>query len=103
MARHILIDNASGYIWGDSADLNGKIFSGTAVEFAAALDESMGEHGRVYIEARNPRDTSTGYHAYTATDAFPTVSDGQDSETIKAVERDCAYVGFIAITYQDQR
>jgi len=103
MVRHILIDNASGYIWGDSADLNGKIFSGTAVEFAAALDESNGEHGRAYIEAHNPRDTSTGYHVYAATDAIPTVSDGQNSGTIEAVERDCAYVGFIAITYQDRR
>jgi len=97
MDRYILIENNSGFIFGDSADLNGKIFSGTAVEFAAALNESNGEHGRAYIEAHNPRDTSTGYHVYAATDAIPTVSDGQNSETIEAVERDCAYVGFIAV------
>ena len=101
MTRLILIDNGSGCIFGDSADLNGKIFSGTAVEFARALDASNGEHGRVYIEAHNPRNTSTGYHVYAATDAVPTVSDGQDANIIKAVERDCDYAGFVAILDQD--
>ena len=97
MDRFILIDNASGYIWGDSADLNGKLFSGTAVEFARALDDSIGAHGRDYALTHNPRDRSTGYHVYAATDAVPTVWDGQDDETIEAVERDCDYAGFVAI------
>ena len=101
MTRLILIDNSSGYIFGDSADLDGKIFSGTAVEFARALDNSIGVHGRDYALTHNPRDTSTGYHVYAATDAVPTVSDGQDANIIKAVERDCDYAGFVAILDQD--
>ena len=48
MTRYILIDNCSGYIFGDSADLNGRIFTGTPTEYAAALDASIGERGRVY-------------------------------------------------------
>jgi len=97
MDRYILIENNSGFIFGDSADLDGRTFTGTAVEFARALDDSIGAHGRDYALTHNPHDTSTGYHVYAATDAIPTVSDGQDSETIEAVERDCAYVGFIAV------
>jgi len=101
MTRLILIDNSSGYIFGDSADINGKVFSGTEVEFARALDESIVAYGRDYTLTHNPRDTSTGYHVYATTDAIPTVGDGQDSKTIEAVERDCAYVGFIAVFDQD--
>ena len=101
MTRLILIDNSSGYIFGDSADLNGKVFSGTEVEFARALDESIGAYGRDYTLTNNPCDTSTGYHAYAATDAIPTVGDGQDSDTIKADERGCNYIGYIAVFDQD--
>lgn len=47
----------------------------------------------------NPRTTETGYDVYRAdingSDAVPVVQDGQDRETIEAVERDCEYVGFI--------
>jgi hypothetical protein len=100
MARYILIDNGSGYIFADSADLEGKIFTGTPVEFVAAFDASLGEHGREYEElGHNPRDTSTGYHVYRAdidgSEAVPVVQDGQDKETIEAVEQSCRYEGFV--------
>ena len=42
MSRYILIDNNSGCILGDSADLNGKHYVGTPEEYAAALDRSVG-------------------------------------------------------------
>lgn len=98
MARYILIDNHSGYIFGDSADLNGKIFAGTPTEYAAALDASIGEHGRAYEEVSRHALASneTGYHVYRAdingSDAVVTVQDGQDQEMIEAVERDCEYI-----------
>lgn len=103
MPRYILIDNASGYIWGDSADLNGKIFTGSPEEFAEALDVSNGEHGRSYtFGIRAPRDTSTGYHVYRAdvngSKAIPVVTDGQDQETIEAVTRNCTYQGYIEVS-----
>lgn len=101
MARYILIDNHTGYIWGDSADLNGKIFSGTALEFAQALDESNRDHGRTYTEqSRANSSDQTGYHVYRAdidgSDAVTVVHDGQDQETIDAVVSACRYEGFIA-------
>lgn len=101
MARYILIDNYSGYIWGDSADFNGKIFAGTALEFAKALDESIGGEGRTYREQSGPyASNQTGYHVYRAdidgSDAFMIVHDGQNQETIDSVTESCCYEGFIA-------
>jgi hypothetical protein len=102
MARYILIDNNSGFIFGDSADHQGEIFDGTAVEFAKAVDEDIGEYGRSYSELDSCNDTTTGYHVYRAdingSDAIVTIEDGQDQEMIDAVESDCDYLGFIAVT-----
>jgi len=94
MARYILIDNCSGYIFGDSADINGKIFTGSPVETAKTLDESIGTYGRTYEEVgRHALDSNEGgYHVYRADIGVPVVQDGQNEETIAAVERDCAYV-----------
>ena len=106
MARYILIDNCSGFIWGDSADLNNKIFAGTALEFAKALDESIGEHGRTYEEQNRPdASNQIGYHVYRAdidgSDAVTIVRDGQDQETIDAVTESCRYEGFITYYWVD--
>lgn len=104
MARYILIDNGSGYVWGDSADLHGKIFTGSPIEFAQALDESIGEHGRSYEEVSRhtlERD-DTGYHVYKAdvggSDAVTVIYDGQDREVIRAVQDSCEYVTAILCT-----
>jgi hypothetical protein len=100
MARYILIDNISGYIFGDSADLNGKIFVGTPEEFAAALDASIRLARYCYeLDAhKTPRATETGYRVYRAdingSDAVGNFHWGRD--TIDAVERDCRYEGFIS-------
>lgn len=100
MARYILIDNNSGYIYGDSADFAaGRDI--TSIEDAARLmDESIGEHGREYVEHRsNPHSTVTGYHVYRAdvggSEAVAVIHDGQDQETIDAVTESCEYVGFV--------
>lgn len=101
MPRFILIDNNSGYIFGDSADFaSGNQSDLTPVEAARLLDESIGEHGREYSElSSQPRDTRTGYAVYRAdidgSEAVPVVYDGQDQETISAVERDCEFVAFV--------
>lgn len=102
MPRYILIDNYSGYIFGDSADLDGKSFTGSPEEFAEALDKSNGAYGRAYeFGIAPPRDTSTGYHVYRADDgydAIPPVQDGQNQATIEAVQRACTYHGYIAVS-----
>lgn len=103
--RIILIDNNSGYIFGDSADLDGRAFShGTlsetdfALAFAEALDRSIGNDGRSY-RIGNARDGGAGYHAYRAdvdgTDIVPIVHDGQSRQAIDAVESKCQRIGFV--------
>jgi hypothetical protein len=101
MARYILIDNHSGYIFGDTADFA----TGAALEpcdAARTLDESIGEHGRYYdLMRHNPNDTRGGYHVYRAdidgSEAVAVVHDGQDRETIDAVTQSCRYEGFVTI------
>lgn len=101
MARYILIDNYTGYIWGDSADFEGRIFIGTPLEYARALDESLGEHGRIYeMQSSADNGSTTGYHVYRAdingSDAVPVVTDGQSQETIDSVTSSCRYEGFVS-------
>ena len=99
MPRWILIDYNTGFIWGDSADFNGRIFTGSAVDYAKALDVSLGNVGRTYDESGWQRKVQ-GYDVYRAdvkgSDAVATVTDGQDSDQIAAVVRDCTYCGFIS-------
>lgn len=102
MARYILIDSNSGYIFGDSADIDGRIVTGTPSEVAAALDASIGAQDRIYTELTSaPRDTRTGYLVYRAdidgAEAVQVVRDGQDQDTIEAVQRDCEFVCFVEV------
>jgi hypothetical protein len=95
MTRFILVDNASGYVWGDSADLASRVSAcDTPILTAAALDASLGEPWRAYEEVaqRALASNETGYHVYRAPASFPTGIDGQDPAVIEAVERDCEYV-----------
>ena len=100
MARYILICSESGYIFGDSADIDDKIVTGTPAQVAAALDASIGLHDRTYSELHaRPSDGRTGYLVYRAdidgSEVVPLVHDGQDRDTIEQVERLCEYVCFV--------
>jgi hypothetical protein len=130
--RVILIDNYSGFIWGDSADHKGRAFTlddalairvamGTfrpgmrasqqteddfAVAYAAAMDADIGGETRDYemLSSSAARNGGAGYRAYRAdvdgSEAVGVVHDGQDEETIEAVETNCRLLGFIA--YRDR-
>jgi len=103
MARYILIDNASGYIFGDTADFSGVIAQangGSPIDAAREMDEAViGEHGRTYEEVNSLASNETGYHVYRAdvggSDAVVTVWDGQDQDTINAVIASCPLVATI--------
>lgn len=97
MARFIAIDNGSGYIFGDSADLNGQVWIGDdPLDFALALDESLGEHGRIYEDVWRLASNETGYEIYRAdingSEAVAVIHDGQDKDEIRAVEEKCQFV-----------
>lgn len=100
MPRFIIIDNYSGYIWGDSADFDTGNPDGTTDDICEAcrrLDHSIGEYERVYAEASSP--PPSGYTVYRAdingSEAVGNIHDGQDPEMIAAVERDCEFVGYV--------
>lgn len=101
MARLILIDNNSGYIFGDTADFADGRADLTPVEAARLLDEKVvGEFGREYREhSGSPSSTVTGYLVYRAdingSEAVPVVQDGQDQEMIDAVMEQCEFVCFV--------
>ena len=100
MARYILIDSNSGYIFGDTADYGAGRDIDSPIDAARMLDESIGEHGRTYEECSgNPGTTQTGYDVYRAdvdgSDAVAVVWDGQDPDTIAAVIASCRYEGFV--------
>jgi hypothetical protein len=108
--RLILIDNASGYIWGDSADFAASRSMESATDAARQLDESLGEHGRTYEEhgpRYRPASNESAYHVYRADiDGSEAVAvavghDGQDADTIEAVERDCEKLAVVVVTASD--
>lgn len=101
--RLILIDNVSGYIFGDSADFASGRAMESASDAARLLDIAIhGASVRTY-EERGPNHpvpaNATAYHVYRAdiggSEATPVVWDGQDQETIDAVERECSKVAVV--------
>lgn len=95
MARYIIIDAWTGYIFGDTADLDGAARDETPAEACARLDASIGEYGRTYEEVSR-LSSDTGYIVYRADieggEVLPVVTDGQDQDMIEAVERLCERV-----------
>ena len=103
MPRFILIDNASGYIWGDTANVGGKIAAvETPIEACRAIDADVdagGTREREYEEVNSLASNETGYTVYRAdingSEAVGVVQDGQDQDMIEAVQRDCDLVATI--------
>lgn len=109
MARYILIDNCSGYIWGDTADVGGKLIPlGTddesIIEACRAIDADIGEYDREYtiVNCHSLATGETGYFVYRAdirgSEQIANIIDGQDQEMIDAVERDCNLVACVKIS-----
>ncbi len=100
MARYILIKRHSGFVWGDSADLQGRPFVGTPTEFAQALDESYGEFGRQYDEQPFATDhgDADGYLVFAPPADFPVVHDDDSRAGVTRVDIVCAPVCFIAVS-----
>lgn len=110
MARYIFIDNASGYIFVDTADLPGYDGSITdeaqgVIEAARCFNAELGyDPDECSYEVRY--DRSGGDSAYTVyradiggSEMVPVVTNGQDEETIEAVERDCDRVCSLKVTW----
>lgn len=74
MARYILIDQNSGYIWADVEAVD-------PMSAAIAADRETGDYGHEYREV-SASDASAAYHVYTVPADFPAVTDGQSQEQI---------------------
>ncbi|MGA8169819.1 MAG: hypothetical protein WB816_03120 [Methylocystis sp.] len=112
--RLILIDDISGFIFGDTANYrlgrldewidNNSDNDGDTERLsllaARLLDDSIGEHGREYQFVDHDLDhAGAGYSVYRANidglDSPPIVIDGRNREAIDAVRRDCRLEGFV--------
>lgn len=100
MPAYIIQDAYSGYIWGDTRDIDGesKTFQ-NIVDACQGLDLAVGcDEGRTYQQVPRLR-SNDGYIVYRVdidgSEAVPVVMDGQDQETIEAVARDCQLVGYV--------
>lgn len=102
MPRFIMIDSDSGYVFGDTADLNGKLVPcSNPVEACHAMDHAVGEYRRTYREhgpdSHAARRGASGYFVYTAREGqrYPFIHDGQDKADIAAVQRNLTLVAFV--------
>lgn len=88
MARYILIDQTTGYVFGDTADFaNGENM--TPAEAVARLNAHIGGD-----------EPAAGYEVYRAdvrgSEAVAVCQQGDDPDYIEAVRRDCDYIGYVA-------
>ena len=82
MTRFILIDQNSGFVWGE-ADAT------TPIEACRTVDGQIAAPAAHYVE-HGPRSAATydqtgGYYVYEAPADFAEVTDGQDPDQIQAV------------------
>jgi hypothetical protein len=99
MTRYILIESNSGYIWADTVDF-GVGRHERPEQAARRIDKVLDarhadEHS--YILYNGNTSGRDGYYIYRAPNSFRTDYGGQDQDVIEAVERDCAYAGFVAV------
>lgn len=100
MSRLILIDAASGFIFGDTADRWWKMDEGHPagpLEAAESLDRAlMLDTVGLSYEKVSRHDGRATYHVLRAdvdgSDTIPAVWDGQDQDMIDAAWRNCAYI-----------
>jgi hypothetical protein len=80
--RYILIDEYSGYVWGEAV-------ADDPISACREIDADAGlEPDRHYIDIGSERfDGRSGYHVHLAPDDFVGGDDGRDQEYINAVER----------------
>ncbi|QEI06851.1 hypothetical protein FXN63_14160 [Pigmentiphaga aceris] len=100
MSRFILIDNKSGFIFGDTADYAAGESDLSPAGAARLLDLSIGEHNRTYTELPETPDTAQlGYEVYSLDrpGVIDVVSEGQDPTFVAEAIRAGRYAGFVLI------
>ena len=105
MPRLFLIDQATGYIFADTADLRGfnyvEPIEAAAIAAANSLDTELGNPNQTYVfERKKPNGAQQGYRVYSdrsGSDLVTTVWNGEDPEVIAIIEEQGEYEGFISL------
>lgn len=91
--RYVIVDSHTGYVWGEG-------YADTPVAVCALVDRHVDPSEadrRTYFEV-SQLNGADGYRVYDATGLAHPVTDGQDRQTIAAVEA-CPLVACVAIVY----
>ncbi len=102
--RIILIDQASGYVFADSADFEGKVFNVPYPEYASVFAKAVDTK----VLRQEERDYSLGsavgdnggyvvFEADEQCELVPVITDGQSQAQIDAVLMHGRYVGFLKV------
>ena len=94
MTTYVLIDNNSGYVWGEANASN-------PIEACAIVDREIGGDEREYSEERIGNSTASGYHVYQAPADWVSVDDGQSQVEIERVTSTCRKVAEVATRMKD--
>lgn len=79
MQRYILIDENSGYVWGDC-------YAATPALACQEIDENLGVSDRQYEDiGHEPFNGRSGYHVHIAHELFVPIDDGREPLLINAV------------------
>ena len=115
MPRYIIIDNVSGYIFADTADIEANYWKTHPSELTSKdapllvchwLDCGVGgQYGRSYEYVSKLADNESGYLVYRAdingSEAVAVVQDGHDADTIAAVMEHCELVARVRCSVED--
>lgn len=87
--RCAALDHHTGYVWGASENLPGRLTDATATSMAAAQIMAMADGSRRYepgdFELCERRDAAVALHVFAIGEALE-IADGQDVATIAGVE-----------------
>jgi hypothetical protein len=93
MARFIIIDNRTGYIILDTADVGGTNFDTNDPLVACRLYDP--EQHYYIVSSLSPR--AVGYRVYLAEDGIPVIREPHHAHLIELIETECPLVANIGI------
>lgn len=95
MPRYILINAASGFIWGDRA-------ADDPIKAACEMEREFCEGPRVYhYRPHGDRPHGAGYYVYSVREDFPTDYDGTRNGVIARVEAEGSREGVLDVLWDD--
>ena len=96
MKHYVLIDNHSGYVWGETDAVD-------PIEACSLVDHEVGGYNRTYERERLTGSNKSGYHVYEAPQGWIEVHDGQDSAEIGRVETQCKKAAEVAFKTEEEQ